>query len=258
MRRTIVLSAVLVIAASWLTTGGGVWAQQTGTAPGAAPAAPRNNAQTERMLRLLRAGIQQDDQQLRGLAERMPRLADDIRRLHEEVQAIQPADKPEPPKPNAVPVKYRPPMEHFTDKQELNFICEEGRISFVDFTAINKHIKTLKPAGAVAFDLPDSDFRIEGTASPGHVKLTVVRKLGCPGETWDEAQRPGSRFLKLLSTKPPGKYYLVFSVWPDSYDVFREARLAGWNRRYDINWFPMSSTEKMTLTSGAGGPGITQ
>lgn len=230
-------------------------------------AAARTEKDVEHLLRLLDAGIRQSDTALRNTEGRIPPVRDQIQKLTREVQSLRPP-QPEPPPPQdkaQKEVKYRPPMEKFVQKDSIDFVCEEGRISIIDFEVVTKYLNGLTGSGRKTIDhnLPDSDFSLSGyvelkSGSIRKLEVTVVRKPGCPGETWEEIQRPASKFQKLISSKQKGPSRCVVSlkVWPDSYELFRRVRELAWEAGYDVGWTPMSSGERMKLGRGAGITGV--
>jgi hypothetical protein len=221
-------------------------------------------ADAQRAVRVLQGGLQQSRDNLQNLGSRLPKVQRELDQLINDAQSVQVRQKgqePKPPKDAPVEkIRYRKPHEQLTEKSALNFVCENSRISFVDFKEINQKCRPFLEGSnrTFRFDLSDSDFRIEGTRDSNGVKLTVVRKADHPGESLEEIQRPGSRFQKVLSARKPADCYIDFSVWPDSHAVFREVRSRAWDRGFDVGWNPMSAGAKMMLVSGTGGGGMIQ
>lgn len=234
------------------------------------------------LLRLLKDGIRQSDATLDELEVRIPELRRRVEELTKSLESIElpsPEEEPEEPPPETEPgreLKYRPPMEELTVEKQLSFVCEEDRFSFIDFGPINERLAAIRRGRQVkgatkreafAFDLPDSDFRVEGylegrLLSPGaKSEVTVVRKPGSGGETWDQIQQPESRFQRVLrSHAPGGGHYLSFAVYPDSYDAFLKARSLAWDKKwgaggdasYDVGWNPQEPGQAIELGSGPG------
>ncbi len=229
-------------------------------APSKAPAAAED-AETQHLQRVIHDSLQQSRQGLQDLGSRLPRVDQELRQLMKDTDSVQVQKKgheSNPPPPPPTPgVRYRKPHEQLTDQKSVNFVCENGTISFIDFEEILKKVLDLAARGgggrqAVDFDLTDSDFRIEGTLEGTDVKLTAIRKANHPGESLEEIRRPGSRFAKALAGRKSADYYVKFDVWPDSYAAFREARSIVWDRGFDAGWSPMASGEKLELSSGHG------
>ena len=223
-------------------------------------------AQTQRdvadLLRLLETGIRQNDAAIKKLEGRLPKVRKQVEELTEIVQSIQPPESNKPPRADEVEreVKYRPPMERLVDKKCIDFICEEGRVSFIDFQAVNECARGLTGQGRINVDheLPNSDFKIVGYVEKKgkrieDAKLTVVRLSGRQGEPWEEIQRGNSRFQAVISSRrKPKDYYVDFSVWPDSHEIFRQVRSMAWRAGFDVQWTPMKSGERMELSPGTG------
>jgi len=240
------LAAALLLLAGPATTS----AQQPDSPPG------MTQHEVELMVGQMQVGLHYGRQALDGLEARMPKLADDIQQLLDQLREIpppQPPEQKEPPKDEPKKVKYRPPREKIVDKKALNFIVENGRVSFIDYDAVKKKMKDIpKTRKNVAFDLDDSDFRIEGTQSSDKLELTVIRKENHPGETWEEIQKADSRFQSLVAARDKKKAFVKFHVWPDSFDTYRKARGFTWKLGYGVGWSPMKAGGKMKLIRGLG------
>jgi hypothetical protein len=52
--------------------------------------------------------------------------------------------------------------------------------------------------------------------------------------------------------RKPEDYVVIFRVWPDSYEVFRQARSLAWEAGFDVGWHPRESGERVVLTYGVG------
>jgi hypothetical protein len=106
---------------------------------------------------------------------------------------------------------------------------------------IGEKIAALGRAGGDAakpfeFDLPDWDFHFRGEAGRTVARFEAVRKADRPGETGDAIRRSESKFreaLKASSQRSPKSHCVLFYVWPDSYDVYRQARSLVWETRVD-------------------------
>ncbi len=140
---------------------------------------------------------------------------------------------------------YRPPIEQFTTKTPIRFICQENRVSVMPpDEAIAEKIAAFASANRVGedqpkpfeFDLPDHDFRFRGEAGKTVARFEPVRKADRPGETGEAIRQSGSRFLEAMKGTPqrgPGTHCVLFYVWPDSFDVYRQARSLVWETRVE-------------------------
>ena len=221
------------------------------------------------------AQLQQETRQLgdeiRDQEGRLTRLRETIERLRKELRGRTPGQKAalggRPSKQQPEQVVYRPPIEQFTRQQPIAFLCEEGRVSYLDLDALERQLKSLESSGKgvdgsgrpFAFDLADSDFRVRGsfrgTAKRLVAQMEVHRKPNRPGETWEEIQRPESRFqreLRRIGARNPSTCFVDFGVWPDSYETFRRARSLAWQAGYDVNWSAEQAGRALRLTRQPG------
>jgi hypothetical protein len=221
--------------------------------------------QVERLLRSAEEGLRQCDAALGSLRERAQALRGRVAELARKLESIdtaEPRDESDEPAPKGGgprEVKYRPPMREYVDKPSISFLCEEGRVSVLDFDVVKRYVQGLRGEGRINVDgeLPGSDFRVKGYVlkQAGKVRdaeLTVSRKPGHRGESAAEIQRPGSAFRRAISSpaKRPEDYVVSFSVWPDSYEVFRRARSLAWDAGFDVGWHPRGSGERIQLGYG--------
>lgn len=240
------------------------WSQESGSRPTIGALTNRDLA---RQLQLLEAAIRESNAALQALDSRIVDVRDTVEELTQKVESIElpdPEAKPDESSPEDEPdetVKYRPPKREYVDKPSISFACQEGGVSLIDFDAINAYAAGLKRSGKISvdYDLPDCDFKIKGyiVKDGGNVKdakLTVIRKPGHPGESAEDIQRARSAFQRMLSSgeKGPDEYVISFSVWPDSYDAFRQARDLAWQAGFDVGWIPMNSGERTELSYGVG------
>jgi hypothetical protein len=216
----------------------------------------------------LRALLVQGRRDLEDLEQRTEKLSEALRRLLEQAQAAPRGAREEKAAGAPAPVKRhkfrRPPMGRYTGQPAVVFTCREGRVSFVDMTAVNQHVKKLRSTPALAgqrtvsFALPDSAASLEVVVERGPNGLTIDREVRLAfkpkecGETAEEIQQETSRFQRALARHQPGKCYVSFGVWPDSYDAFLKARDLAWKAGYEVGWIPMDLGETAKLGSGPG------
>ena len=246
-------------------------AQQTAP-PKASPVTEDVDAQ--RALRVLQGSLQQSQDNLRNLASRLPKVQQELDQLINDAQSVQVRKEGKEPKPVNDPpaekIRYRKPHEQLTQKSGLTFVCENNRISFVDFEEINRtmnsRLAALKGLGkqAVEFDLPDSDFRIEGTIVARQSFQDGEDEWESGGKT-DSGPQGGSSGRKLGRGTAPRIAISESARSPKSGRLLRQLRrlarqprglprgsLAPWDHGFDVGWNPMSAGAKMTLTSGIG------
>jgi len=190
------------------------------------PAAPVESSSAslevvEEAATFLEESIAESRRRLDDLQKQMPVLEEKLRRLLEQAAALRPPERtqapPEEPKP-AREIRYRPPLEQTSDQQTLVFCCREGKILFVDVTV--RRVAELDP------------------------------EMVGRGEIVAVAQRPNSRFRRVLAANRPGSWCVNFAVWPDSYEAFLAVRKIAWNAGYDVGWYPMEPGEPLRLRPG--------
>lgn len=142
--------------------------------------------------------------------------------------------------------------------QPLPVLCREGRVYFVDTVNLQqaalKKIEVIGKARKLIFNpdigvdkdilisgfhsgraLGDDNFELKLTAAGRVPKLVFQRKKGA-GETAEDLRGGRSKFEQRIRRLDSRRYYLKFLVWPDSFEVYVEARkicsdrdlLAGW------------------------------
>ncbi len=140
--------------------------------------------------------------------------------------------------------------------QPILFVCREGRLMFFDPEELKERVKKrvqflLRPLVAKAGEggeidceklvatynkdaLSDQEFRTRLVVE--NFNLVLIYEYRGSGEAPDRLRNPSSRFQAVIRRVDPQKNYARFLVWPDSFDVYVEARnvcdqrgvLAGW------------------------------
>lgn len=142
--------------------------------------------------------------------------------------------------------------------QPVPVLCREGRVYFVDNVNLQqaalKKIETIGKRRKLIFNpdlgvdkdiligefhrgaaLGDDNIELKLTAAGRTPKLVFQRKKGA-GETAEDLRSGRSAFEKRIRRLDGRRYYAKFLVWPDSFEVYIEARklcsdrdlLAGW------------------------------
>jgi hypothetical protein len=92
--------------------------------------------------------------------------------------------------------------------------------------------------------------------------LSLLRLPGRSGETVATIQQESSQLQrKIAQHKGDTKtLFIQFTVYPDSYDVFRRAREIAWAAGFDVGWDPHTPGDplKVRFGSGPGGVGVVQ
>ena len=225
-------------------------------------AGDRSIASLQQRIALLQTQLREVDRDVSQAKTRLAEAQDEVEQLIEKVQKIQPP-KPEPPaeKPKdeqARKVLFRPPFEKFdVGKNETSFVVVNGRVSFLDFEALNVLIRSKtngKKTQRVEFldEIPGTDFRLQGWVKGGELDLTVVRQENKPGEPLNRLSDVNSKFRRKLAALDTKKQTIDFIVFPDSYDAYRLARTLAWDASFDVGWNPRSAGETIRLGQGVG------
>jgi hypothetical protein len=209
-------------------------------------------------VRLLRGELSQMGQSEQLLAQRATKVQSDFNALLRDVQATQPAQNPEtkPPATEGRPQRmdYRPPFRRLSNKTTLGIVCENDRISVLDYPRFVAALGPVMGTGNYPAELEDSDFHFLLVINPASgANVTLSRKQGAAhrGETLFEAQQPGSRFQSFLQSHDSQEHYAHFEVYPDSQETFRKARKLIWTD-FDVNWTPRTSGEPIRGGFGQG------
>jgi len=252
-------------------------------APASPPAAPTIDAAFAAEARR-RAIVQQFDtaasavrQAIEGHTARLAALRQPIEALRSQLARTPPPPAPPPAKgkrngeAKKPPEKltYVPPIEKFTTKVPIRFICQDRRVSVFPLDAIvGERLRAFVASERIGegrsksfeFDFPESDFLVRGIADKIVARFEAARKPGRLGETADEIRRPGSLFREALEASPgcsPKTHCVFFYVWPDSFDVYRKARSLVWETRvggaqYSDGWKAMLPAEPIRFVRQPG------
>ncbi len=84
----------------------------------------------------------------------------------------------------------------------------------------------------------------------GPTPVLVFKRRTNAGETPQELSRRASWFQRGVWQVPPDKYYLRFMVWPDSFEVYLEARKITADRGLAAGWELSTSPDEYTIALG--------
>lgn len=214
---------------------------------------------------------QVDLQELQKLVDQRKKkeqeLQEQLVEIDEQIASIQAqlGQTPEMAAPPPTIVRLPNPREAPKGAQPILFFCREGRVLVFDPEQLRERVKKrveflmrplLAKAGASGeIDcqklvetynkdaLSDQEFRSRLVVENFNLVLVYEHRGG--GETTDRLRNPSSRFQGAIRRMDPQKYYARFLVWPDSFDVYVEARalcdergvLAGWEpNTEDFEW----------------------
>ena len=165
------------------------------------------------------------------------------------------------PNPRAAPAGAKP----------IYLICREGKLIFWDrenlrtkaqlraiFLVESKKLardpeRGIDPDKLIpafnASKIKDTSFQVKMIAR-GSTPYLVFERYKNAGEIIPTFQRPQSIFQRGLRTVSPEKFYLRYMVWPDSYDVYLEARKISSQYHFPAGWTLNSTTNELMLPLG--------
>ena len=181
------------------------------------------------------------------------------------VQAPLPAKVINLPNPRPAPEDARP----------LTFLCREGRIMLADVEAIREPVwkrvnwiiqkrrlgrdqkagidgKILSEEfnkNPIRDPYPHFDFDVTMTIA-GRVPKLVLKRRKDAGETVEDVKRTSSAYQRKILKTDPDEYYLQFLVWPDSFEVYLEARKISAGRGLLAGWQAQRTSGEYTIDLG--------
>ena len=258
---------VLVWAVFWATPPRELPAQSPTASSGAI------DEMLQRRMGGLRIRIDQLHGQIDDLQTRIPQLQDELARLMQEAEALEVTVDPEeaetPPEEEPREVPFRPPLLRYVQKETpLGIVCRDGRVAILDMDACNDALNELlkdsdevrKLRGGQRARLPAGDFEIVlqviAIGPLVRIIMEAEARSGQSGELLDDAIRRDSRLAARLGSLDAEDSAIQFVVYPDSFEEFRQVRQFVWERKFSVNWFPISHGEPLLIGAGAGGIGV--
>lgn len=226
---------------------------------GAAWADRRPPAPSE-LERLIQKQISEGREDLDGLQTRMDTLKERIDRLVEQLERIPPAQELPPEAEDAEEIRFRSPLFRLTDKNQIAFVCMEGKIAFIDTPAVSdrrrKILRAVEPqpgrTESVDFQVPGCDLQLRlkqpGPGSTGPAAGVFV--VSNSGEIWDKARLDRSALRTKLESHDSDAFDCMFVVWPDSYWLFHQARELAWQEGFDVGLLLLSSGDPLPIGGG--------
>lgn len=238
------------------------------------PAAPGTMLPLARRLDLIEAQIRAVDDQIQILARRLPELQRTVDELIEELASAEaPIAEPKPKEETQSQPKqvaFRPPLVQLSAKRGIFFVCEDRRLSFCDIPTAARLIAQRrrsglprpKPGGTskLMVTVPNGDYDVVAEiftrGKTVYLQQRMVRKRGRRGQTIDEVLRPGSLCRRTIQRADPKTMRIDFTVFPDSFELFRAVRQLAWDAGFDVGWDPWTTGKPLRFGAGAG-PGPT-
>lgn len=146
---------------------------------------------------------------------------------------------------------------------QVLFVCKNGRVALADQDAAIKHaVEVIKrkaetakercdcPKAVTAFDQEEigNEFlrlRIRVINQTPHL---VIEPRADGGTTLEQMRKPSSAFRQQLATLNPNKQYARFLVWPDSYEVYLEARRFCDRAKVAAGWHPHDANAEWIIS----------
>jgi len=167
-----------------------------------------------------------------------------------------------------VPELSMVPMAMATEKTAVFFECRSNEVFAVDLGRLQEQVaevlKSVDPAASRG-GMADMLKVIQGRqitnqyyrVNPSYLLTGTVALQPRPdatGETFDQIQRPVSKFQLNLREIDPARFYVAFLVRDDSFDVFRKARETADKIGFDVGWELLGADEPIKF--GAGGTAL--
>jgi hypothetical protein len=140
--------------------------------------------------------------------------------------------------PSKQTLRYRTPVSHPLQSEELLFECHGGRISFIDYGKFEAEIQSVLRDGErlrgtnqySSVTEPFGPFRMHYTIEIDHYASKVALSWEIEpvslvrGETVDQALAPGSEFRRVIDSIEPASTAVTLCVYPDSFPLYRKLR----------------------------------
>jgi hypothetical protein len=175
---------------------------------------------------------QQDAQAVRNAALSLEEIRERSKRIVVEIEALRKAP------PSKQTLRYRTPVSHPLQSEELLFECKSGRISFIDYGKFSAEIENVfrdgdKLRGTNQYSgvtEPVGPFRMHYTievdryASKVSWSWEIEPVTFVRGETVEQALAPGSEFRRVIDSIEPASTAVTLCVYPDSFPLYRKLR----------------------------------
>ncbi len=169
---------------------------------------------------------------------------------------IDPAvETPEPARTGPIPPKrLLVPWSHPTHKFPILFTLVGNRILRLDmpafFRALAGQSSQERPK---AVTIRQKDLTVRFFPVTNQIYCLEFKQDPGSGETWAEAQKGASDWLRALARYRPGKYYYFFWVSGDSFEMFRTVRDGLWKNDYEVGWKPVAKGRSLEVCNGFEG-----
>jgi hypothetical protein len=180
------------------------------------------------------AKIHQDAQATRNAYLSLEEIRERSKRVVEEIETL----RKEPSKKQTL--RYRTPVSHPLQSEELLFECQRGRVALIDIGGFLEEVQNVL-RGRGGETLRDTGRYSTVTEAIGpfrlHYSLEMDRFTSKPdcswevepvaaerGETLEKALAPGSDFRRIVDSIEPETTAVTLCVYPDSFPLYRKLR----------------------------------
>jgi len=174
----------------------------------------------------------QDEQAVRNAALSLEEIRERSKRVIAEIEALRKAPS------RKQTLRYRVPVSHPLQSEELLFECRHGRISFIDYGKFMAEIENtlsdgekLRSTGRYSgVTEPVGPFRMHYTVeidpytSKAALSWEIEPVSFVRGETLEQALAPGSEFRRVIDSIEPASTAVTLCVYPDSFPLYRKLR----------------------------------
>lgn len=176
----------------------------------------------------------QDEQSVRNVALSLEEILQRSKRVVEEIEALRKAPS------RKKTLRYRTPVSHPLQSEELLFECRAGRVALIDIGGFLEEVQrvlhdrggnVLRDTGRFA-DVTQAigPFRLSYTveldrlSSQTECSWEVEPMTPVHGEPLEKALAPGSEFRRIIDSIDPAATAVTLCVYPDSFPLYRKLR----------------------------------
>ncbi|HTU92027.1 MAG TPA: hypothetical protein VMF69_18230 [Gemmataceae bacterium] len=174
----------------------------------------------------------QDAQAVRNAALSLQEIRERSKSIVAEIEALRKAPS------SKQTLRYRTPVSHPLQSEELLFECCHGRISFIDYGKFKAEIDNVlsdgeKLRGTNRFSSVTESvgpFRMHYTAEIDQYTMKSALSWELEpiafvrGESVEQALAPGSEFRRVIDSIEPASTAVTMCVYPDSFPLYRKLR----------------------------------
>jgi len=159
-----------------------------------------------------------------------------------------------PPLGEPPPERIEVPWSHATNKNMVLFSLRRNRLQHFDMRAFFRDLGAREPGQRPApVTVEAKGLTVRFFPVTNQVYCLEFSPHAGAGETWLEAQRPGSDWRETLGAYPREGFIYYFWVTGDSFELFREVRRRLWQDQVEVGWKPVTPDSKPEICNGFEG-----